>query len=152
LGFGLIDPQTFSKVNFLKDIAMKLKAGITGLMLIGAAFSPTQVYSGPSGGATSGTASWSTTAYGVRYVGNNLWPSGSTLFNRFRMAGGECSGIEELMAPNTTVGLAQMQGMKSALLTAVSTGLSVRVHWVGPWCYVDDVVLCADATNCVVGY
>lgn len=132
----------------MKSIAKSICLGVAYM----ATLFPLIASAGPSQSNSPGSASWATSLVSVVAVGNGLWESNGMLFNRFEVSGGECGGrLPELKTPSTQVGYAQMQGMRATLLTAISTGMTVKFHWVGPYCWVDDVVLCSDPNSCYAG-
>jgi hypothetical protein len=105
---------------------------------------------GPSGSNSPGSASWATGLVSVTGMGNGIYYDNSFIYNRFQVSGGECGGRQpEVRTQNSTIGIAQLQGIKATLLSAIATGAQVRLHWVGPYCWVDDVVVCSNPSDCL---
>jgi len=57
--------------------------------------------------------------------------------------GNDCYGRGNLNVPTASENIAE-----TILLTALTTGQSVKIHYQGSDCQVDNVVICADPNNC----
>lgn len=107
------------------------------------------------GSNNSCTENWSAPV-AVFSVGSDFGSSGGFLFNFVKLADNTCeirtSGSPQLMVPASHPYAAQkLQGMKSVVMSAASSGANIRVHWTNNYCWIDDVVLCGEG-SCITSY
>ena len=109
----------------------------------------------PQPGSGSGAANWSEVVQ-VKEIGTDFSAPNGYIFNFFHISSAVCeqrtSGTPQLVSRTSSpYPYERMQSMRVMLMTAATSGSSVRVHWTGDYCWVDDVMLCTDAT-CRVMY
>lgn len=56
--------------------------------------------------------------------------------------------LVEYHKPGTDVNLGNAKSNQAILLTAMSTGQYIRIHYQADYCYADGIILCADENNC----